>query len=104
MDTKNVTQLIDAMSARAHFGEVMKRVDRENVRFLVSLRGKPKAVIMSVEDYLRNIVKQPELITKIQMNAGRAGLDRMSDAEIEGEIAAFRKAKRRAAANAKGSR
>lgn len=37
-----------------------------------------------------NLVKQPELLTKIQMSAQEASLDQMSDAEIDAEIAAYR--------------
>lgn len=40
-----------------------------------------------------SLVKQPELLTKIQLSAQEAGLDKMSDAEIDAEIAAYRKNK-----------
>jgi prevent-host-death family protein len=68
----------------------------KNVRFLVSRRGKPKVVILGVEDYLKNIVKQPKLMTKIQISAKEAGLDRLRDTEIEAEIKAFRKTRKKA--------
>jgi prevent-host-death family protein len=91
METKPMTQLIDALSARTRFGELMEKVTKENLRYLVSRRGKPKVVILSVEDYLKNIIKQPEILTKIQLSAQRAGLDKMSDQEIQAEIEAFRR-------------
>lgn len=47
----------------------------------------------SVEDYLKNIIRQPELLTTVQLNAKKAGLDKMTDREIEAEIANYRKAK-----------
>lgn len=86
-----MTQLIDALSARTRFGELMEKVTKENLRYLVSRRGKPKVVILSVEDYLKNIIKQPEILTKIQLSAQRAGLDKMTDQEIQAEIEAFRR-------------
>lgn len=86
-----MTQLIDALSARTRFGELMEKAEEKNLRFLVSRRGKPKVVILSVEDYLRNIVKQPSMLTKIQLNAQEAGLDEISDGEIEAEITATRR-------------
>ena len=94
METKSETRLIDALSARTHFGEVMEKAEKENVRYLVSRRGKPKVVILSVEDYLKNVVKQPELLTRIQLSAKKAGLDALQDSEIEAEISEYRKAKR----------
>ena len=39
---------------------------------------------------LKNLVNQPELLTKIQLSAQEAGLDKMSDTEIDTEIAAYR--------------
>jgi prevent-host-death family protein len=73
----------------------MNEAEKKNVRFLVSRRGKPKVVILGVEDYLKNIVKQPKLMTKIQISAKEAGLDRLRDTEIEAEIKAFRKTKKK---------
>ena len=94
MDIKPVPQLIDALSARTRFGEIMKQAEENNRRFLVSKRGKPKVVILSIEDYLKNIIKQPELLTKIQISAKNAGLDTMTSDEIEFEIKDYRKSKK----------
>ena len=90
MATKSVTRLIDALSARTRFGELIERTEKENVRFLVSRRGKPKVVILGVEDYLRNIIKKPQILAEIQRDAQLAGLDRMTSEEIETEIEASR--------------
>jgi len=92
-----MTNLIDALSARTQFGKIMEEAQKKNVRFLVSRRGKPKVVILGVEDYLKNIVKQPKLMTKIQISAKETGLDRLRIAEIDAEIKAFRKSKKKAA-------
>lgn len=90
VENKPITKLIDALTARTRFGELLDEIDREQTRVVVSRRGKAKVVIMSVSDYLRNIVKQPELLAKIQISAQKAGLDKISDAEIDAEIAAYR--------------
>ena len=88
-----MTKLIDALSARTHFGELMEEAEKGETRFLVSRRGKPKIVILGVEDYLRNIIKQPQILTTIQFSAKKAGLDRMSDAQIQTEISAYRRSR-----------
>ena len=95
MKADNDTQLIDAFSARTHFGELMQMAEENNQRFLVSRRGKPKVVIMGIEDYLKNIIKQPEILTRIQFRAKKAGLDTMTEEEIEAEIKAYRQSKKR---------
>lgn len=89
-----MTKLIDALTARTRFGELMERTTKQNVRFLVSRRGKAKVVILGVEDYLRNIIKQPELLTQIQVSAQKAGLDKMTDEEIDVEIENYRESKK----------
>jgi len=89
-----MTKLIDALSARTHFGKLIKEAEEKNMRFLISKRGKPMVVILGVEDYLKNIVKESSLLTKIQINAQKAGLDQIGDKEIEVEIAAYRKTKK----------
>lgn len=94
LENTPVTKLIDALSARTNFGDLMEQAEKKNLRFLVSRRGKPKVVILSVEDYLKNIIKQPKLLTGIQLSARKAGLDRLSEEEIQAEIQAFRKSKK----------
>jgi len=95
METKPVTRSIDALSARTRFGQLMEQAESKNLRFLVSRRGKPKVVILGVEDYLRNIVKKDELLTGIQLSAQTSGLDKMTENEIEVEIQASRRSKSR---------
>ena len=95
MPAKSMTKLIDALSVRTRLGEVMEQAEKENVRFLVSRRGKPKVVILSVEDYLRNVVKKDQLLAEIQLDAQKAGLDKITEGEIESEIQAHRRGKRK---------
>ena len=93
MATKSATKLVDALSARIHFGEMMEEAEKDKTRFLVSRRGKPKVVILSVEDYLKNIVKQPEILATIQLSAKKAGLSKMTDKDTEAEITSYRRSK-----------
>ena len=85
--TKNISALI----ARTQLGQILERVKKNQDRFLISKKGEPTAVILSVEDYLRNIVKQPGVLTKLQKQAKKAGTDKLSLEDIDAEIKAFRK-------------
>ena len=91
MENRPMTKLIDALTVRTRFGEIMETVEREQVRYVVSRRGKAKMVLMSVRDYLKNIVKKPNILVELQMDAKKAGRDTISDKEIDAEIAAYRK-------------
>jgi len=85
-----MTTLIDSLSARTHFGKLMERTEEKNVRYLVSRRGRPKVVILSVEDYLKNIIKQPKILTVVQIAAAENSLNALTDDEIDAEISSFR--------------
>lgn len=87
------TTTIDALTARTKFGELIEKISQKQSRFLINRRGKPKAVILSVEDYLKNIIKQPELLTRIQTDAQNSNLDQMTDSEIDTEITTYRQTK-----------
>ncbi|OPX19069.1 MAG: hypothetical protein BZ151_11230 [Desulfobacca sp. 4484_104] len=92
MEIKPTTRLIDALTVRTRFGEIMETVEQEQVRFVVSRRGKAKLVILGIRDYLRNIIKKPEVLVQLQLEAKEAGQDTIADAEIDAEIAAARQA------------
>lgn len=94
MSEKVMTKLIDALSVRTRLGEVMEEAQKDNTRFLVSRRGKPAVVILGVEDYLRNFVKKDAVLAEIQLDAKKAGLDKMTDEDIDSEIHAYRRSKK----------
>jgi prevent-host-death family protein len=91
METNIMTKSINALTARTNFGKLMDQVENQRSRFLVNKRGVPKVVILSVDDYLKNILKKPTLLAEIQQDAKKAGLDKMTDDEIQAEIDAYRK-------------
>jgi len=86
-----VTKNISALIARTQLGQILERVKKNQDRFLISKKGEATAVILSVEDYLKNIVKQPDALTKLQKQAKKAGTDKLSLEDIDAEIKAFRK-------------
>jgi len=86
----NVTKSISALIARTQLGQILERVSQKKDRFLISKRGEAKAVILGVEDYLKNVVKQPEALTKLQKQAEKAGTNKLTLEEIDREIKAFR--------------
>jgi len=85
-----VTKSISALIARTQLGQILERVSKNKDRFLISKRGEAKAVILGVEDYLKNIVKQPEALTKLQKQAEKAGTNKLTLEEIDREIKVFR--------------
>jgi prevent-host-death family protein len=86
-----VTKVIPALLARTQFGQIMRRATKNQDRFLVSKKGEPQVVILSVEDYLRNILKEPKLLQEFLKKAKESGLSKMSLRDIDREIEAARR-------------
>lgn len=63
---------------------------------MVDRRGEPQAVIMGVEDYLRNFVKEPAALAALQREAKTKRLDQLSLRAINLEIGHYRRERRRA--------
>lgn len=91
-----MTKVVSALTARTQLGAIMRRVREYQERFIVDRRGEPQVVILSVEDYFRNVVKQPESLTRLQEEAKRRGLDKLSMEEIDREVRQIRRAIRKA--------
>ncbi|OGW17241.1 MAG: hypothetical protein A3G93_00545 [Nitrospinae bacterium RIFCSPLOWO2_12_FULL_45_22] len=85
-----MTQEISALIARTQLGQILERVKKYQDRFLISKKGEATAVILSVEDYLKNIIKQPKSLTKLQEQAKKAGTNKLALEEIDAEIKTFR--------------
>ncbi len=86
-----VTKNISALIARTQLGQILERVKKNQDRFLISRKGEATAVILSVEDYLRNVIKQPEVLTKLQKQAKKTGTNKLTLEDIDAEIKAFRR-------------
>jgi Antitoxin Phd_YefM, type II toxin-antitoxin system len=84
---------IDAHLARTQFGQIMDLATKNNERFIVDRRGEPAVVIMSVQDFIRTAAPPPGWLEKAWRGAKRRGLDALTRADIDAEIAAHRRKK-----------
>ena len=82
---------IDAHLARTQFGQIMDLVTKNNERFIVDRRGEPAVVIMSVQDFIRTAAPPPDWLERAWRGAKRRGLDALTRADIDAEIAAHRR-------------
>ena len=88
------THIIGLDQARQQLSGLINGLDRSQLRYLVSSRGKPKAVLMSISDYLATILSQKRaaVVVEMQLEAKSKGLDKISPREIRREISAARRA------------
>jgi prevent-host-death family protein len=90
-----MTKVVSALTARTQLGAIMQRARENQERFIVDRRGEPQVVILSVEDYFRNVVKQPASLIRLQEEAKKRRLDKLSMNAIDREIRRIRKAQYR---------
>ena len=50
---KNDTIVVAALRARTNFGKLLRRVEDERRSLVIEKRGTPKAVLLSIRDYVR---------------------------------------------------
>ncbi len=86
---------VDAHIARTQFGQIMNRAVENNERFIVDRRGEPAVVIMSVEDFIKTVAPPPKWLEKSWVSAKQRGLDKLTPQEIDAEIKAYRREKKK---------
>src|SRR5207302_11327060 len=74
-NTARTLKIVPALIARTQLGQILSRVRQNHERFVVDKRGEPQAVIMSVEEYLRTLARQPAALAQIQREAKAKRLD-----------------------------
>lgn len=88
------TKLISSLTARTQFGQIKDRAVKNNNRYIVSDRGMASVVILSLEDYLRSILKVPKIMQELQEEARKNRTNKLAMQEINMEIAEYRKSQK----------
>lgn len=89
-----MTRKITAVTARTQFGQILDRAVDHNDRFLVERNGEPAVLILSVTDFVNTLAPTPDWLKDIQADSKRKGLDKLTMADIDAEIAAARRERR----------
>jgi len=89
----NIT--VSALQARAHFGKLLQRVETERRSLLIEKRGSPKAVLLSIKDYVRLAAPEPEILKAIGEESKRNGTDSMTSRQIDQIIKSTRAQRRK---------
>lgn len=81
---------ISALRARANFGTLLRRVEDEHRSFVIEKRGAPKAVLLSIRDYVRLAAPEPEVLKAIGEESQRKRTDTLNTRQIDQIIKATR--------------
>ncbi len=87
---KNDTIVVSALRARANFGRLLRLVDEERRSLVIEKRSTPKAVLLSIRDYVRLAAPEPEVLRAIGEESRRKGTDKLSSRQIDQVIKATR--------------
>ena len=89
--------VVSALQARANFGRLLRRVADERRSLVIEKRGTPKAVLLSIRDYVRLAAPEPEVLALIGEESRRKGTNTLSSRQVDRIIKATRgqKTKRR---------
>src|SRR5207248_635724 len=87
---KNGTLVVSVLRARANFGKLLNRVEHERRSIIIEKRGTPRAVLLSIRDYVRLAAPEPEVLRIIGEESQRKGTDKFTSRQIEQEIKAAR--------------
>ena len=87
--------VVTALDARTNFGKLLRRVEDEGRSVVIEKQGRPRAVLLSVRDYVRLAVPEPEVLRLIGMESKSKGTNRLSTTQIDQIIKVARKSKRR---------
>ena len=86
--------VVSALTARTQFGRILRQVERDRRSFVVERRGSPKAIILSVAEYVRLAAPEPAILRIVGEESKRRGTDRLSMRQIDSVIRQARREKR----------
>lgn len=87
--------VVSALRARANFGKILDRVDSEGKSLVIEKRGVPRAVLLSIRDYVKLAAPEPEILKIVGEESRRNGTDKLSSRQIDRLIKATRARKKR---------
>jgi prevent-host-death family protein len=87
--------VVNALHVRSQFGRLLERVENEGKSLVIQKRGRPRAVLMSLRDYVRLAVPEPEVLRVIGAESRRKGTANLNSRQINQIIKLARRSKTR---------
>lgn len=93
--TARSATVISALRARANFGRILDRVDGEGKSLVIEKRGVPRAVLLSIRDYVKLAAPEPEVLRIVGEESQRNGADKLNPRQIDRLIQSTRARKKK---------
>lgn len=82
--------VVSALRVRSSLGKLLRRLEDERRSLVIEKRGTPKAVLLSIRDYVRLATPEPEVLRVLGEESRRKGTDKLSSRQIDQVIKATR--------------
>ena len=86
----NNSIIVTALDARTNFGKLLRRVENESRSLVIEKRGTPRAVLLSIRDYVRLAAPEPEVLRIIGKESKRKGTSMLTSRQIDQIVKAAR--------------
>ncbi len=95
MATREHPKVVSALRVRNRLGSILRGLEEQHQSLVIEKRGVPKAVLLSIRDYVRLAAPEPEILTFLGEHSKRVGTDRLGSRQIDQIIKAARKQRRK---------
>jgi prevent-host-death family protein len=85
--------IVSALDARSKFGKLLQRLDTEGRSVVIEKRGTPRAVLVSIQNYVRLAAPEPEILRAIGAESVQKATNTLSSKRIDQIIREARKKK-----------
>jgi prevent-host-death family protein len=75
--------VVSALRARANFGKLLRRIDDEQGSLVIEKRGIPRAVLLSIRDYVKLAAPEPEVLRILGEESLRNRTSALNSREID---------------------
>jgi len=82
--------VVSALRARANFGQLLQRVEKTRQSLVIEKRGRPRAVLLSLQQYAKLAAPEPEVLRAIGAESTRNGTGAFSSRRIDQIIRSVR--------------
>ncbi len=75
--------VVSALRARTQFGSLLQHIEKERTSLVIEKRGTPRAVLLSIQNYIRLAAPEPEVLRIIGEESKRKGTYKLSAKQID---------------------
>jgi len=93
--SRSESRVVSALNARTNFGKLLDEVDLEQRSLVIEKRGTPRAVLLSLRDYVRMAAPEPGVLRMIGAESERNGTNSLTSPQIDKVIKAARAARKK---------